>query len=314
MSYAVETHQLTKRFGKITAVNSVSIKVPYAIILGLVGPNGAGKTTFLRMLVGILKPDEGKGFVLGKNIERLTPKDRARIGYMTQHKALYTDLTARENIEYFAKINGIIDPVKRRELTDEIIELLEITEWENILVEHLSGGTQQLVSLACALVHQPELMILDEPTVGINPMLREKFWKHFKELRNLGKTLIITTHYLEEAERCDIVALMHNGKIIALGTPTELKKTIQYKKSLVLTLVEKKVPNQLLNAIEEIANAAVEQENNSLAIDVESYDQIIKILQLVEKSNLKVLDVKIKEPTFNEVFMKLVSRKRGAME
>jgi len=314
MSYAVETHRLTKRFGKITAVNSVSIKVPYGIILGLVGPNGAGKTTFLRMLVGILKPDEGKGFVLEKNIERLTPKDRARIGYMTQHKALYTDLTARENIEYFAKINGIIDSVKRHELTDEIIELLEITEWENILVEHLSGGTQQLVSLACALVHQPELMILDEPTVGINPMLREKFWKHFKELKNLGKTLIITTHYLEEAERCDIVALMHNGKIIALSTPTELKKTIQYKKSLILTLVENKVSNQLLNTIEKITNTTVEWENNSLVINVKSYEQIIKILQLVEKLNIKVLDIKTKEPTFNEVFMKFVSRERGAMK
>jgi len=314
MSYAVETLRLTKRFGKITAVNSVSIKVPYGIILGLVGPNGAGKTTFLRMLVGILKPDEGKGFVLGKNIERLTPKDRTQIGYMTQHKALYMDLTARENIEYFAKINGIIDPVKRRELTEEIIKLLEITEWENILVEHLSGGTQQLVSLACALVHQPELMILDEPTVGINPMLREKFWKRFKELRNIGKTLIITTHYLEEAERCDIVALMHNGKIIALGTPTKLKKNIQYKKSLILTLVENKVPNQLLNTIEKITNTTAEWKNNSLVINVKSYKQIIKILQLVEKLNIKVLDIKTKEPTLNEVFMKLVSHERGAMK
>ena len=312
MSYAVETYQLTKRFGRITAVNSVDIKVPYGTILGIVGPNGAGKTTLLRMLVGILKPDKGKGFVLGRSIEKLTPKDKVRIGYMTQHKALYMDLTARENIEYFAKINGVTDSTKRRKLINEIIELLEIKEWENILVEHLSGGTQQLVSLACALIHQPELMILDEPTVGINPILREKFWKHFKELKNIGKTLIITTHYLEEAERCDIVAFMHNGRIIALGTPTELKRTIRYKKSLILTLARKEIPRHLLNSIEEIVNIPVKVKNDNLVINVESYEQTIRIFQLIEKLNFKVLDVKIKDPSFNEVFIEFISRERGA--
>jgi len=308
-NYIVETYELTKRFGEIIAVNSVSFKVPKGIIYGLIGPNGAGKTTLLRMLVGILKPDGGRGYILGKDITSLSPKDRTRIGYMTQHKALYMDLTARENIDYFARINGVKDPSKRRELVDNIIDLLEIEQWANKLVEHLSGGAQQLVSLACALVHEPEILILDEPTIGINPILRRKFWAYFKSLRDEGKTLIITTHYIEEAERCDTVALMHNGRFIAVGKPDELRALVSKERILTIDILEGIINLDKLKKAEDRLEVKIRIKNNQIIASFKSFDAIPELLSLLKNLGLRIRAIDIHRYSLEDVFTHLISSK-----
>jgi len=303
----VETYELTKRFEEVIAVNSVSFKIPKGTIYGLIGPNGAGKTTLLRMLVGILRPNAGRGFILGKDITSLSPEDRSRIGYMTQHKALYRDLTARENIDYFARINGVKDLVKRRKLVDNIIDLLEIDEWADRLVEQLSGGAQQLVSLACALVHEPEVIVLDEPTVGINPILRKKFWGYFRSLRDEGKTLIITTHYIDEAEHCDIIALMHNGRFIAEGKPNELRERVVKEHVLVINVSEKFADTGILSRIAEKFNTRFEIGTHQIFVYFTSFEILPDLLVELRKVGLKMISIDLLKLSLEDVFTRLIS-------
>ena len=303
----VETFELTKKFGEVIAVNSVTFKIPQGTIFGLIGPNGAGKTTLLRMLVGILKPDDGKGYIMGKDITKLTPEDRMKIGYMTQHRALYRDLTARENIDYFARINGVKDHSKRSQLVNEVIELLEIGDWSDRLVEQLSGGAQQLVSLACALVHKPEVIVLDEPTVGINPILRKKFWDYFRELRNEGKSLIVTTHYIDEAERCDIIALMHNGKFIAIGKPNELRQRVSKENVLVIEYANKILRREEIRGVEERFGVKVDLDEGRIIISFKTFEILSELLKYLESRGVKINSIDFEKMSLEDVFTKLVS-------
>ena len=307
--YVVEAYGLTKRFGRIIAVDSVFFKIPRGIIYGLIGPNGAGKTTLLRMLVGILKPDEGRGYILGKDITSLSPKDRSRIGYMTQHKALYRDLTARENIDYFARINGVKDPSKRRKLVNDIIHILEIDEWADRLVEHLSGGAQQLVSLACALVHEPEVIILDEPTVGINPILRRKFWEYFRGLRDEGRTLIVTTHYIDEAEKCDVVALMHNGRFIAVGEPDELRDLVVTEHVLTIDVVKSVVNKDALKSITRKFKVKLDVQGTRIIAHFKSFEIIPDLLRALKDIGIKISSINVQKMSLEDVFTHLVTHR-----
>jgi len=306
--YVIEAYGLTKRFGRITAVNSVSFKIPRGIIYGLIGPNGAGKTTLLRMLVGILKPDEGRGYILGKDITSLSPEDRSRIGYMTQHRALYRDLTARENIDYFARINGVKDPSKRRKLVNDIIHILEINEWADRLVEHLSSGAQQLVSLACALVHEPEVIILDEPTVGINPILRRKFWEYFKSLRDEGKTLIITTHYIDEAEKCDVVALMHNGRFIAMGKPNELRELVVTEHVLTIDIVGDLTDTEKLRFLANKFGVKLDTKDDQIIVYFESFNIVPDLLMALRDIGIGIRSINVQRTSLEDIFTHLISK------
>lgn len=217
MQHVIETHQLSKAFGPVWAVQELDLKIRQGEIYGLLGPNGSGKTTLMRLLVGLAKKDGGEIQVLGKSVPN--PSLLSSIGYMTQAEALYVDLTATENVSFFAALNG----VDERAAVEEALALVDLSERAGDVLRTLSGGLRRRVSLACALVHQPRLLVLDEPTVGVDPQLRASFWDHFRELRDQGVSLLISSHVMDEAERCDRLGFMRQGRLIAEGPPAELR-------------------------------------------------------------------------------------------
>ncbi|RJX23326.1 MAG: ABC transporter ATP-binding protein [Ammonifex sp.] len=218
---AIEVHNLTKRFGAVQAVQDVSFTVPAGSIFGLLGPNGSGKSTTIRMLCGLLRPTAGSGRVLGLDIISQAEQVKARIGYMSQKFSLYEDLTVFENLRFFGSVYGLTN----RELDLRCRELaarMKLEGRENQLVGTLSGGWKQRVALASAFVHQPRLLILDEPTAGVDPVSRRIFWELLNVLIAEGVTILVTTHYMDEAENCHLVALMEGGRLYAFGPPERL--------------------------------------------------------------------------------------------
>jgi ABC-2 type transport system ATP-binding protein len=217
MDTVVETRQLHKHFGAIRAVDGIDLSVKSGEIYGLLGPNGSGKTTLIRLLIGLLEPTSGSVKLLGQNIPNKAIL--AQAGYMTQASALYEDLTVRENITFFAEMCGRIE----RTWVNEVIDLVALKDRSHSLVRTLSGGLKQRTSLACSLVHKPRLLLLDEPTVGIDPQLRATFWSYFRQMASSGSTLIISSHVMDEAERCDRLGFMRQGKLLAEGSASELR-------------------------------------------------------------------------------------------
>lgn len=217
MDLAVETNDVTRFFGAFEAVRGISLRIQPGETYGLLGPNGAGKTTLIRMLVGLLRPSEGRVRVLG--VEMPNKAVLAKVGYMTQSKAIYTDLSVRENIRFFGAMAGVRD--ERR--VDEVISLVDLEDWADNAVRELSGGMQQRTSLACALVHRPQLLLLDEPTVGVDPQLRAQFWAYFATLNVEGVTIIVSSHVMDEADRCTRLGFLRSGRLLAEGPPGELR-------------------------------------------------------------------------------------------
>ncbi len=215
----IETDELVKKFGDFTAVDRLSLRVRKGELYGLLGPNGAGKTTAVKVLCGLLKATGGDVRVLG-----MTVPDRSilpRIGYMPQNLALYETLTVNENIALFGNIYGL-SKAEILQRQKELLEVVDLADWGDSVVLELSGGMKHRASLACTLIHQPELLFLDEPTVGVDPELRASFWAYFDSMIARGVTVIITTHYMDEAARCDRVGLMRRGSLVAEGTPREI--------------------------------------------------------------------------------------------
>jgi ABC-2 type transport system ATP-binding protein len=215
----VEITDLHKHFGAIRAVDGVTLSVRPGEIYGLLGPNGSGKTTLIRLLVGLLKPTSGHMRLLGRPVPDKSLL--SLVGYMTQASALYDELTVRENVTFFAEMCGSSE----RAWIDEVIELVDLGERSRSQVRTLSGGMRQRTSLACALAHKPRIILLDEPTVGIDPQLRAAFWAYFRRLAGTGATLVISSHVMDEAERCDRLGFMRRGKLLAQGSSTELRKS-----------------------------------------------------------------------------------------
>ena len=216
--FVIEAKGLERHFGKIRAVDGVDLLVKAGETYGLLGPNGCGKTTLIRLLVGLLKPTAGEAKVLGKTVPS---KDvLARVGYMTQAEAIYQDLTIWENLLFFGRIYGMTSRQRLR----EVLELVDLAERADSAVHTLSGGMRRRVSLACSLVHSPRLLFLDEPTVGVDPQLRVAFWDHFHKLNEQGVTIIVSSHVMDEAERCHRLGLMRGGRILAEGSAAELRE------------------------------------------------------------------------------------------
>ena len=220
--YIIETEELTKMFGDFTAVNAISFEVKKGEIFGFLGANGAGKTTAMKMLIGILNPSSGKAKVAGFDVYKNTEDIKKNIGYMSQKFALYDDLTVKENITFFGGIYGL-SRSKIKEKTKELIDELGLQEIANQLVGSLPLGWKQKISFSVALLHNPKIVFLDEPTGGVDPITRRQFWEMIYKTASNGTTIFVTTHYMDEAEYCDRVSIMVNGKIEALDTPKMLK-------------------------------------------------------------------------------------------
>ncbi len=216
---AVEVSRLTKRYGKIGALGGVDLRVSEGAVFGLVGPNGAGKTTLIKALVGALRPSGGEVRVLGLNPLKDREELRQRLGYMPQFPALYEDLPARINVEFFGAAHRVPNLKKK---VEEVLEITDLTARADEQVYKLSGGMKRRVSLACALVHRPRILFLDEPTAAVDPNLRSRLWKTFRRLAEGGTTLFVSTHLMDEAMLCDRVAILRKGKIIASDTPRSI--------------------------------------------------------------------------------------------
>src|SRR6266550_3279008 len=214
-TYAVDVDKVVKSFGTLKALDGVTLRVRQGEIYGLLGPNGAGKTTLIRAIVGLVAPDSGTVTVLGRRLPDLDVL--GRVGYMTQTAALYPDLSVEENLRFFAAISGADSNV------DEALKLVELDQRRKSVVATLSGGMRQRCSLACALVHRPRLLLLDEPTVGVDPQLRVQFWDYFRRMAAEGSTLIVSSHVMDEADRCQRLGLIQYGRLLAEGSPADIR-------------------------------------------------------------------------------------------
>jgi len=223
---SIEVHQLTRKFGDFSAVDQVSFEIPRGEIFGLLGPNGAGKTTMIRMLCGILKPTSGEARVMGFDV-RSQPEDvKQHIGYMSQKFSLYNDLTVSENLKFYANLYEVpFNNIKMR--LAELIEMAGLSGREKQLTRNLSGAWRQRLALACAIVHKPPMLFLDEPTAGVDPVSRREFWEMIYTLAGQGVSVLATTHYMDEAEFCNLIGMMYRARMIALADPDTLKNTTE---------------------------------------------------------------------------------------
>jgi ABC-2 type transport system ATP-binding protein len=220
---ALSFDRVTRRFGTTTAVAELSFDVRVGEMFGLIGPDGAGKTTSIRLLCGLLHPDAGAVRVLGLDPVKAHREITGKVGYLSQRFSLYGDLSIDENISFFAEIHGMTDYAARR---DRLLEMTQLTPFRKRLADQLSGGMRQKLALACTLVHEPEIILLDEPTTGVDPVSRREFWKLLSQFLASGITIVMSTPYLDEAERCSRVALLDGGRLLALDTPASLRASL----------------------------------------------------------------------------------------
>jgi len=245
----VTVKDIEKRFGSFIAVNHVSFDVAAGEIFGFLGPNGAGKSTTIRMLCGILAPTSGTGTVAGFNIRTEAEKIKSRIGYMSQRFSLYEDLTVEENIDFYSGIYRIA-PEKKKERKEWVIEMAGLREHRHTLTAVLSGGWKQRLSLGCAILHEPPIVFLDEPTSGVDPISRRRFWDMIYGFSGKSVTVFVTTHYMDEAEYCDRLGLIYRGELIAMGTPEKLKTELM-QEDVIEVLCER--PHDAMGEIEKLA-------------------------------------------------------------
>ncbi len=308
--FDVETFNLTKKFGDLIAVNSVNLKIEHGEIFGLLGPNGAGKSTLIRLLCALLKPTSGDATVGGFSITKEPEEVKKIIGYMSQRFGLYDDLTVEENISFYAGIY-LNNKKLARKRTEEIIEHLSLEKYRKTLAMHLSGGWRQRLSFATAIVHEPNIVFLDEPTSGVDPISRRQFWELVYNLSARGKTVLVTTHYMDEAERCNRIAFISQGEIIAIGSPTEIKK--KYMRGEVITIVPKDLMtcyNALssLNFIEDIGIFG-----DSIHVVVDNADEKMPEISLFfKKKNLSFIKIEKIQPSIEDVFVALTKNKSAS--
>jgi len=301
---ALELRDLRKSYGPVQAVGGLSLTVERGRIFALVGPDGAGKSTTIRVLCGILRPDGGTLSVLGLDAERNMPAIRRRIGYLSQRFSLYGDLTVDENIEFFAEINGLREYRERR---DELLDFTRLATFRTRLASRLSGGMKQKLALACTLIHKPELLFLDEPTTGVDPVSRREFWTILSRLLAEGMAIIMATPYLDEAERCDAVGLMHRGRFLVTGTPRSIKDSLAAE---ILELYGPDLRNtaRVLQGTREIADVQLFGDHLDLVVREAAAAESMVRTRLAA-ANLPCGGLRVKKPSLENVFISLI---RGA--
>jgi ABC-2 type transport system ATP-binding protein len=294
MQPAIFARGVTKSFGRQRVLDSLTVDIPSGVTYCLLGPNGSGKTTFIRAIVRLLRLDGGEMSVLGRPVSEVE-KIYSKIGYMTQHKALYPDLTVQENMEFYAGLYGL-KKQQRVERLEELLEMVDLLEHRGRLAGALSGGMYQRLSLACTLIHEPELLLLDEPTVGVDPRLRQTFWEYFNRLAGEGKTVLITTHLMDEAEKCRMVGYMRAGRMVAEGSPEEILHLAGLRPRLKLWLAEPERDAAQLQA----QGYEIEVEDGVVLVRLESHAQIKEVL-----TSVSPLDMRLAEPKLEEAFLRL---------
>jgi ABC-2 type transport system ATP-binding protein len=306
VEHAVSLEHASKTFGETRAVIDVSFSVDRGQIFGLIGPSGGGKTTTVRMVTGIQAPDKGRVVVLGSEPRRFTARLRERIGYMPQHFALYPELTVWENLDFAASCNGVGLRGRGRRLR-EMLDFVELADARNTEAGKISGGQQRRLELACTLIHEPELIVVDEPTAGIDPVLRQKFWEHFRELRDRGATLFVTTQYVTEAEYCDVVAAMKGGRMVAMGSPDVVRQVAMGGE--IVNVVAEGLTRGHLAAIEAVdgVHAVKRISPDEVTVTVDDAGAATpQIMAALQANGANVVNIAEHRPNFDEVFVRLM--------
>jgi len=298
---AVELSNLTRRFGDFIAVNNVSLTIRQGSIYGFLGPNGSGKSTTIRMLCGLLAPTSGGGTIMGMDIVRDSEKLKHKIGYMSQKFSLYDDLTVLENLEFYAGLYSLPDSIKTPRIA-EMLALAELGERQVELVANLSGGWKQRLALGCSILHNPPILFLDEPTGGVDPVSRRRFWDIIYELSTQGTTVMVTTHFMDEAEHCDEIGFIFEGNLIASGAPDTLKQT---------------VPGMLLNipSNEPLELLEILTEKRIKYLDIYPFGASLHVLVEPEQlGQFAAYSYETIAPSLEDVFVYLVKSQRKAAE
>ena len=309
---AIMVEELTKHFGEFVAVDHVNFSVNEGEIFGWLGPNGAGKTTTIRMLLGLIKPTSGKMSVLGFDPAKETKTMQAQVGYMSQQFTLYNELTARENIRFYGRVYGL-SPAALDQRQDELLQMAGLSGRANVLTGSLSGGWKQRLALGCAIVHKPRVVFLDEPTAGVDPISRREFWELIYDMAKQGVTILVTTHYMDEAELCQRVGFISAGKLVAMDSPARLKQTQMHGRVLE---IGSPAPDRVMSVLKSA------QQNGDMPLDEvalygaqihavipnsENYRDAIR--QILETDGIPITSLEWIEPTLEDVFISAVSER-----
>ena len=297
---------VTRRFGEVMAANDVSLEVPAGTILGLIGPSGSGKTTMIRMLTGTLAPSAGAIAVLGEHPTRFRRETRERIGYMPQQFHLYPHLTSSENVAFCASLFGLFWWQRRQRVRD-VLELAELWPARDRLAKDLSGGMQRRLSLACALVHEPEVLFIDEPTAGLDPLLRQKVWAEFRQLRDAGRTLFVTTQSVTDAEYCDYVALLVRGSLVAIDQPEALRRAV-FGGEVVDVRTRGDAHPKVLTRVPGVIEVRQRSKDRVIVIADDAATTVPRIVDAMQDAGDRVLSAEKYEPSFDDVFVALVEQ------
>jgi ABC-2 type transport system ATP-binding protein len=300
---------LTRAFDDHVAVDNLTFDVQPGTILGVVGPSGSGKTTTIRMLTGTLGRTSGEIQVLGEDPMNFTRRTRGRIAYMPQLFSLYEDLSAQENVGFVAALYGI-GPFKRRKLIRRALEVVDLHDARHRLARDLSGGMQRRLELACALVHSPDVLFVDEPTAGIDPLLRQSIWDELRELSDEGRTLLVTTQYVSEAEYCDRVALIVDGALVALDEPEALRQMV-FGGDVLQIDTARAVDPELLTSIDGVTAVRQTAPRQLMATVEDAGSLTPRIIDALRAGGVEVVGIQEHQPTFDEVFTSLVEQRRG---
>jgi ABC-2 type transport system ATP-binding protein len=300
-----------RRFGEVIALDDISLAVAPGSLVGIIGPSGAGKTTAIRLLTGGLRPTSGTVRVMGEDPTRLRAETRERIGFLPQNVSLYDDLTVQENLDFVGSLFGMFFPRRRRRIR-AILQWLELEDARSRRVVHLSGGMRRRLQLGCALIHDPQLVFLDEPTGGIDPIVRRAIWTELRRLRDAGRTLIVTTQIVTEAEECDTVALITEGRLVACATPEALRREA-FGGELLEVETSGMVDAEQLGRLSGIDEVHQVTPRRLMIVVRDAASATPAVVSAVEATGVSVTSIQTTRPSFDEVFVRLVERAARAL-
>lgn len=310
IQYPIVVEDLTKKFGDFTAVDHVSFTVSAGQVFGWLGPNGAGKTTTIRILLGLMKPTSGSTFVLGLNSAGQAKAIHAHIGYMSQQFTLYNDLTPNENLRFYGMVHGLSSH-ELRQRQSEIIQMAGLEGHENRLTGALSGGWKQRLALGCAIIHRPKVVFLDEPTAGVDPISRREFWELIYAMAKEGVTVLVTTHYMDEAELCQRIGFISQGRLVSIDSPDKLKQTQMRGQVLEIRAPHPDLAMRALKAAQQSGQVALDEvalygaQIHAVVPDAQKYTDIIRAL--LEAENIETSAIEWIAPTLEDVFISAVT-------